>query len=218
MLQIMQQPAEPAPSPVSPNFAGLLAALAAPDRKPVPAWDDDELRDDVATLSYERALRTHARYRSAGLTDRSLTQSAYPGAVGSDPESLPNAYPSGQTPIQQAASPLRADPESGNAHNRLPLSERNVKRASITIRLSQDECAQLHERAAEAGLTVSAYLRSCTLEAESLRAQVKEALAHMRSGVPTASQTSPTPDRSPRLGWLLRTFTQRRSRRQAART
>jgi hypothetical protein len=217
MLQTMQQPADPAPSPISPNFAGLLAALAAPDHKPAPAWDD-ELRDDVATLSYERALRTHARYRSAGPTDRSLTQSAYPAAVGSDPGSLPDADPSGQTPIQQAASPLRADPGFGTAQDRSALSERNVKRASITIRLSQAECAQLHERAAEAGLTVSAYLRSCTLEVESLRAQVKEALAQLRSGVPTATHTSPTPDQSPRLGWLLRTFTQRRSRRQTART
>jgi len=34
----------------------------------------------------------------------------------------------------------------------------------------------------EAGLTVSAYLRSCTFEAEALRAQVKEALAELRTG------------------------------------
>jgi hypothetical protein len=50
----------------------------------------------------------------------------------------------------------------------------NRKSASITIRLSKPECAQIHQRAASAGLTVLAYLRSCVLEAESLRAQVKE--------------------------------------------
>jgi hypothetical protein len=55
------------------------------------------------------------------------------------------------------------------------------KAASITVRLSKAECAQLHERAAEAGLTVSAYLRSCTCEVEALRSQVKETLAQLRS-------------------------------------
>jgi hypothetical protein len=58
---------------------------------------------------------------------------------------------------------------------------RNLKCASITIRLSEAECAQLRKRAAEAGLTVSAYLRSCTFEAESLRALVKDTLTQLRS-------------------------------------
>lgn len=56
------------------------------------------------------------------------------------------------------------------------------KAASVTIRLSEAEQAQLRERAAEAKLTLSAYLRSCIFEAESLRAQVKEALTQMRAG------------------------------------
>src|ERR1700677_3463737 len=46
--------------------------------------------------------------------------------------------------------------------------------------LSRAECARLHQRAAEAGLTVSAYLRSCMVEAEALRAQVKQALAELK--------------------------------------
>src|SRR3974390_1093724 len=50
------------------------------------------------------------------------------------------------------------------------------KTASVTIRLTQTERALLHERAAEARLSVSDYLRSCIFESESLRAQVKEAL------------------------------------------
>ena len=79
-----------------------------------------------------------------------------------------------------------------------PPLERNLKDASITIRLSKAECAQLHRRAAEAGLTVSAYLRSCTFEAESLRAMVKETLAQLRSA---STQTNPT---SARDSWLRR--------------
>src|ERR1019366_1489570 len=53
--------------------------------------------------------------------------------------------------------------------------------ASITIRLSRAECDQLHLRAAEAGMTISAYLRSCTLEAETLRTLVKETLGNLRT-------------------------------------
>jgi len=61
----MQQPAATAPSPTSSSFAGLLAALAAPaaSNRSQP-WSDDDLADDYATLSYEQALRTHARFRS----------------------------------------------------------------------------------------------------------------------------------------------------------
>jgi hypothetical protein len=74
--------------------------------------------------------------------------------------------------------------------------ERNLKDSSITIRMSKAECAQLHRRAAEAGLTVSAYLRSCTFEAESLRAMVKDTLAQLRSV--TTQQAKPT-DAAPPL-------------------
>jgi hypothetical protein len=56
-----------------------------------------------------------------------------------------------------------------------------VKNASITIRMSAAECEQLRGRAAEAGMTVSAYLRSCIFEVEGLRAQVKAAVAQIRS-------------------------------------
>ena len=61
-------------------------------------------------------------------------------------------------------------------------TDRYLRSASVTIRLSKAECARLHQRAAEAGVTVSAYLRSCTFEAEALRAQVKAALAELRIG------------------------------------
>lgn len=60
------------------------------------------------------------------------------------------------------------------------VADATRKSSSIHIRLSAPESAQLKQRAAEAGLTVSAYLRSCVLEAETLRAQVKQALAQLR--------------------------------------
>jgi hypothetical protein len=58
--------------------------------------------------------------------------------------------------------------------------EPSKRSASVTLRLSRAECMQLKQRAAEAGLTVSAYIRSCTFEAEALRAQVKQAVQQLR--------------------------------------
>jgi hypothetical protein len=85
-------------------------------------------------------------------------------------------------------------------------NDRNLKCASITIRVSKAECAQLRARAAEAGLTISAYLRYCTLEAESLRAQVKDTLAQLRSEGPRELTPRETqPDAAPARGtWLGR--------------
>jgi hypothetical protein len=85
-----------------------------------------------------------------------------------------------------------------------------LKSASITIRLSKAECAQLRKRAAEAGLTVSAYLRSCTFEAESLRALVKDTLAQLRSN--TGKEDQPAGDRTAADQTVLRPI--RRSLRQ----
>ena len=83
----MQQAAESAASPSvsgfsAASFAGLLATLTASDAatpKSSLKWNDDDLADDVATLSYESALRTHSRYHheapsQAGTADGSLAQ------------------------------------------------------------------------------------------------------------------------------------------------
>jgi hypothetical protein len=209
MLQAMQQTAAATPSPHSPNFAGILAAFAAPakqardpgdrsssqGRQRTPAWSDDGLADDYATLSYERALRAHARYRSADDSDSSLKQS---GDLG--PISIHDVNVAAPEVTPQSASPTTVD--------------RNLKSASITIRLSKAECAQLRKRAAEAGLTVSAYLRSCTFEAESLRALVKDTLAQLRSDTgkggelacdqPAASRAVSRPIRRSLRQWLAR--------------
>jgi hypothetical protein len=214
MLHDMEQTTASASTSAAPNFASLLAALATPGKpsgsdgdealsqkkEPAPAWNDDALEDDVITLSYERALRANARYRPEEATGRSLTQAANP-----QPAHLV------ETPAAPAAAPRPA------AHPAAPPSpeaarpcatplERNLKDASITIRMSQAECAQLHRRAAEAGMTVSAYLRSCTFETESLRAMVKETLAQLRSATAQAQPTAPRRRvRAHRLGgWLAR--------------
>jgi hypothetical protein len=243
MFQAMQQPAEKsgatgdapprgypaptlslgwelAPSPTTSSFAGMLAALAAPasaaaDRGPT--WSDEGLEDDVATLSYEHALRAHARYRPADAGDRSLTQIADPGPIRNR-ESLPAAA----TPAGPAATPHAAVPTSGDAEPEATQGlstalDQNLKCASITIRLSKAECAQLRKRAAQAGLTVSAYLRSCTFEAESLRALVKETLAELRSDPSKGKQTYSTPSRRSWFRWLLQVLAPWHGSRRIAR-
>jgi len=155
-----QLAAEPAPS-----FAGLLASLTLKKKDPL-----DDLEPDVATLTYESALRAHARYRA---------EPAFPP-------------PAATAPAADAASKTESAPAAGASSPAAPTRlEENRKRASVTLRLTQSECAQLQQRAAEAGLTVSAYLRSCTFEVESLRAQVKQALAELRAPRPASTPARP---------------------------
>ncbi len=229
---------ESAPSPASPSFAGLLAALTEPAQPtkvpgdgslatkqiPAPSWNDDDLADDVAILSYESALKAHARYRA---TDQSLTQPAnavpfyyeeassdlsvaarqpvarHIASLGAIPSQEPSATPS---------------PAPNPSFDRAAAFERNLKDASITIRMSKAECAQLHRRAAEAGLTVSAYLRSCTFEAESLRAMVKDTLARLRSVTTQAKPAHAAPHRFGIITrWLGRLLTPWNGSQHAAR-
>ncbi len=76
----------------------------------------------------------------------------------------------------------------------LPIvADKRRKTSSITIRLTAAEQAQLHERATAAQLSVSAYLRSCIFEAESLRAQVKEALSEMKAATAPNPQVAREP-------------------------
>ena len=157
---------------------GLLAALAAAKPTELPAWNDEELPQDVATLSYEHALRKHARYKS----QMSRIGTAKP--TGIQPDARVWAL---EAPLVRG---LQVDGPPRQSAAVVPVSERDRKCASVTIRMSHAECEQLRERAAEAGLTISAYLRSCTFEAEALRAQVKQTLAELRSANVTKSTST----------------------------
>lgn len=151
------------------SFAGLIAALAAPKTQaPHSGFDDllDGLEDDVATISYERALQAHGRYKPA---DPFRLSQDKPDSVA--PPSLPPDPVASRAAAEPKPAPATAeqDPEAAR------------KRASVTLRMSRGDCARLQKLAAEAGMTVSAYLRFCAFEVESLRAQVKTALAEMRA-------------------------------------
>ncbi len=183
-LDGMQTTADVSSTPAEASFSTLLTALTS--RLPVQDAQDSEnlLRDDVVSLSYEQALRTAARHRSP----------ASHAAV----QPLPEAE--GLPPAQQLAQAQKAQA----SHRR---SRRAIRMASsVTIRLDESECGELRARAAEAGLTVSAYLRSCIFEVDDLRAQVKQALAQMRSTATPPVSTQPTPLQAPASGWRERIF------------
>jgi hypothetical protein len=209
MLSTMQQSAAAAPSAApsgAPSsgmplnapagFAGVLASALPPKKPPASTWSDDGLADDVATLSYEQALRAHSRYRRPDELPPLTPQRVEPGpdravelqradAVEKERLSILEEIPGGGAAAASAPAPRVGAAARGGANAAAvkaptPLA-RKLKSASVTIRLSESESAQLRTRAAESGLTVSAYLRSCTFEAEALRAQVKEALAQLRS-------------------------------------
>jgi len=57
-----------------------------------------------------------------------------------------------------------------------------ARQKAISIRLAPEERALIQARAAEAGTTVSAYIRQCVLEVEQLRAQVRKAMTAMECG------------------------------------
>ena len=228
MLQPMQQPAPSQPSPSLSSFAGLLATLASPPPSPpsdaaddAPLWNSSDLGEDVASLSYERALRAHARYRPANRdSDRGdgspmpagdsgsgarLDASIETGAAGAL-DAAGAIDVSGAFDAAGAAVAVDAAPELQTGTAR----ESDLRSASVTIRLSRAECARLHQRAEEAGLTVSAYLRSSAVEAEVLRAQVKQALAELKAGSKGAGeQGSKKPERRSFFGWI-RWLTRRR--------
>jgi len=69
------------------------------------------------------------------------------------------------------------DPDLGPLALIWPAPPKNERQVSMSLRVAASEQALIKARAAEAGLSVSAYLRQCALEVEKLRAQVHHTLA-----------------------------------------
>lgn len=153
------------------------------------AWSESDFGDDVVTLSDERTLREQDRDQAAGDCDRTLTGEWQSGAASAQEVRVLPAATFGGVSMARAGEASRA------------ASESDLRSVSVTIRLSKAECARLHDHAAEAGVTVSAYLRSCTFEAEALRAEVKAALAELRAA---ATKDKPASPARVRRAWLTR--------------
>ena len=89
------------------------------------------------------------------------------------------------------------------------------KCVTISVRLSPEDAKMLRRRANESELSISDYLRSCVLEADQLRAQVKQVLAEMRTHAPG---TVPQPERSePVVSRATPPLPEAQSRRQESR-
>jgi len=69
-----------------------------------------------------------------------------------------------------------------------PRKSTGLKRCLISLRLSEVESERVRKRAIESGLSMSAYIRSCVLDAEALRSLVKQALAEIRELTPEAAR------------------------------
>ncbi len=222
---VMQAAVEP--SSTSSSFAGVLAALTRTRTELFSKWEGDLERDldgdpdrDVATLSYERALLAHARYQPSAeqVREDSATRNSSAVAAVFQPESTPESAPESKlesgidaarrAPDEQPAAQPAAQLAEAVARRTATALEEKRMRASVTVRMSNAEFAQLQQRAAEAGLTVSAYLRSCTFEVETLRAQVKQALAELRTA-------RAQPAAQPRASRLARTLARMRIYRLA---
>jgi hypothetical protein len=222
--------------------------------KSEPEWDEDGLAEDVATLSYESALRSHARYSPKGRVDKILPEERLKKAAADIGAIRAKVGTGKAAPVQEAparapfvplstyeladpepeieAAPRRKSAPQTGYRGKVTPFERNLKKSSITIRLSEEECEQLHQRAAEAGVTVSAYLRSCTFEAEALRAQVKEVLAQLtvtaeekvaldpgakKPVSAVSAQTEASAQSGSGLGWLKKLMPQGRTHQQGMR-
>jgi hypothetical protein len=203
--------------PENPNSYAGLELFESPQETPssdplgdaAKEFPEHHANDDLAFVSYEKALRTHSRYKSGPepIPDASLPQN--PPRPSSIPHvAKPADLSSPQHPVasnselmddldpafsQQIDSPVKP-PQSGQQiqSDRSGLTQQilnaaraaqqlELKRCTISVRLNLVESEILRLRAAESGMTISAYLRSCVLEADQLRAQVKQALAELRS-------------------------------------
>lgn len=200
---------------------------------------------DSTPISYEKALRLHARRTTTANTSRDLPERPLPStdarrdgatrksaAVNTrarnkaqgQPRTKPSAKSSPQAqsrsnsqskkssidrqPFKGSQGPAHAaQPRKGRKpakleHNDLqwnpigaieqsdqarqldqlaPFDQPVQRRSIVSLRLTDNEFLRLKDRACESGISVSAYMRSCIVDADQLRAQVKQALAEMRA-------------------------------------
>ena len=155
----------------------------------------NEMIDGVREVSYEEALQSSRRrwqthtaspspsghsdeaatagFEDAAIAPDTLTLSAEPPAdTGISSAGLNRA--SFETILSETVSPVV---DSGSLALVWPAANKSERQVSMSLRVAASEHALIKARAAEAGLSASAYLRQCALEVEKLRAQVHHTLA-----------------------------------------
>ncbi len=108
--------------------------------------------------------------------------------LADDTVAIGAAYAPSPAPVVSVtgqSEPSEAEREAAESVRRWPGPRR--KSVTISVRLSASEAKMLRRRADESELSVSDYLRSCVLEADQLRAQVKQVLAEVRTRAPEAA-------------------------------
>jgi hypothetical protein len=171
-------------------------------------------KDDVRELTYEEAIKA-SRHRSA-----SKKAAAQPVPLPVTPvvslEEKPQPKPKKRTvrPRKEQVKSTRSDhrgvkfPAVSDEQTFRQVLVRNIptfptvvsqsveiaRPAALSIRVSAGEQALIKARAAEANLSVSAYLRQCALEVEQLRTQLQQVLvARQQSFVTPQLPAAPSP-------------------------
>lgn len=182
-------------------------------------------RDEVRELTYEEAIKA-SRHRSSSGNAAAQPIAASPVVVPiKEKEPVrPEKKPAARRRKQKSAARTR----HRSAHPAVAAEEKPVFRqvlsesilglsaavrpsaemarpASLSIRVSMQEQALIRARAAEANLSVSAYLRQCALEVEQLRFQLQQALtARPQAFLPPSAPMPSAPGLLTRLGqWLF---------------
>ena len=193
----MQQLTAPAVTPAE-NIDDVLDRFKSWANTHKVAHKTRDMIEGVREVSYEEALLSSRRrwqsHRSSSPPSVPTEQSAAGASFKSDAilpdkvtlstagepsasssavagEALP---PSFGTVLTETVSP---DVGSGPLALVWPAAVKAERQVSLSLRVAASEQALIKARAAEASLSVSAYLRQCALEVEKLRAQVHHTLA-----------------------------------------
>ena len=175
------------PAPAQQNAP--TAQVSAPEC-PLPECPrDDQILPDKLSLSSVNFIN------NGGLSTPAIDR----------PESMPSTF---STALVEAL-PVDGDPAALALV--WPASSKNERQVSMSLRVAASEQALIKARAAEAGLSVSAYLRQCALEVEKLRAQVHHTLALLEQRSEQRSEQHPVrslaggmPPQIPSAGFFAR--------------
>lgn len=185
-LRLREEPAvtsAPIPAPRVPGPTATKPRSTTASARPVRAASSGKQRTTATQLRNQRVLKDELQ--PAALNEELLA---------SDTVAIRSTAASGMAAASVDLSASFATPvgwrEERETRPEEPLRGwpgPKRKCVTISVRLSPADAKLLRRRANESELSVSDYLRSCVLEADQLRAQVKQVLAEMKTRTPETS-------------------------------
>jgi hypothetical protein len=177
----------PAPEPVVEKTLPIQAIVQNPQYEisEEEAFPDEVFTGAPDTLSFSSAVP------EAGAVVPVKKESTWPPVFGA---MLAEA-------LTPAAHPLSGSHSGALARIR-PDASKPERQVSMSLRVAASEQALIKARAAEAGISASAYLRQCALEVEQLRAQVQHTLAVIERKSTLALPAGEAPAHVSRRGFL----------------